>query len=214
VDAVLLCTWDHNQGGAHVESGSSFAEPNLSWKSGLLYFVKWILIFSVIIFGVRPFFFWIYIVNGVSMTPTMQDNELVLVNKIVYRFHPPERGDIVVFQATEEEQYIKRVMALPGETIEVIGDVVYINGVERKEPYLIQAVAKMHNQKRQYNEKDGAPFTVSDGHVFVMGDNRSHSTDSRDIGEVPVEDIVGRADIRLWPISKIGMLTNAYDEQQ
>ncbi|MBU6146043.1 MAG: signal peptidase I [Paenibacillaceae bacterium] len=162
--------------------------------------------------GCARSFFWIYIVNGVSMTPTLQDNELVLVNKIVYRFHPPERGDIVVFQAAEEEQYIKRVMALPGETIEVIGDVVYINGVERKEPYLIQAVAKMHNQERQYNDKDFAPYTVSNGHVFAMGDNRSHSTDSRDIGEVPVEDIVGRADIGLWPISKIGMLTNAYDK--
>jgi signal peptidase I len=187
-------------------------ENKFSWKSELLHWVKWLVIFIVLFGGIRFFLFAMYIVNGESMNPTLQDRERVIVNKIVYRMRPPERGEIIVFQATESEQYIKRVMALPGETIEVIGDVVYINGKEHKEPYLKEVLNETHKQEELYNDKDISPYTVSEGHVFVMGDNRSHSTDSRDIGEVSVDDIVGRADIGLWPISKIGMLTNAYDK--
>lgn len=159
-----------------------------------------IVISLAIIIPVKLYGFDVIHVQGESMMPTLVTDERIVINKALYLFRPPQRGEIVVFQATEKEKYIKRVLALPGETIEVIGDTVYINGKPHQEPYLKDVLSA----EFLYNNKDAPPFTVHPGHVFVMGDNRSNSVDSRDIGEIALEKMVGRADWVLWPFSRFG----------
>jgi signal peptidase I len=123
------------------------------------------------------------VVTDISMHPTLPEGGYYMVNKYIYYFGTPERGDIVVFRrdgATPEE-YVKRVIGLPGETIALRGGEVYINGRRLDEPYAAG---------RSY--PDSAPHTVEKDAYFVLGDNRLMSEDSRDFGAVPFPDIVGK----------------------
>jgi signal peptidase I len=170
-------------------------------------------------------------VDGLSMTPSMHDNEMVLVNRnvylnfdkwalvdwlpgvdhaeadVVYPFHPPERGDIIVFDApvnNASKPYIKRVIGLPGETVEAKEGRVYIDGQMIEEPYL-----QGETTYCRLNQ-DCPPVTVPDGHVFVMGDNRDNSSDSRAFGVVEVDNIIGKAWLTYWPFSEAGLVPH-YD---
>jgi len=144
-------------------------------------------------------------VEGQSMEPNLHTDQRIVVEKVTYRFHTPERGDIVVLKAMDgsRELLIKRVIGLPGETVEVHGGIVWINGQPLDEPYL---------------ETDGlcqvpgmslcemSPRSVPEGHIFVMGDNREHSNDSRAFGPVPLENIIGHAWLSYWPLGKVGIV--------
>jgi signal peptidase I len=156
------------------------------------------------------------------MVPTLQINDRVMVNKLSMNFGDPGRGDIVVFRdptqpAVEEsipeavirsvleaigvrtrgaDDLIKRVIALPGETVSIQGNQVHVDGVPLSEPYLPADTENL----------DFAPVTVEEGHVFVMGDNRTASFDSRRFGPVPIDEIVGRAFVIIWPLSHFGSI--------
>ena len=134
-------------------------------------------------------------VQGQSMEPNLHTNQRLVVEKISYHFREPRRGDVVVFRHPRwgSEMLIKRVIALPGERVEIRGGKVYINGYPLDEPYLTQPTTR-----------DYGPIVVPPGHVFVLGDNRGFSNDSRAFGPVPIKDIVGRALFSYWPPGEIG----------
>lgn len=144
------------------------------------------------------------LVKGYSMYPTIEPYNYLIVNKLPYLTGEPRRGDIIVFKAHiysdngEEKDLIKRVIGVAGDVIEVKDGVVYRNGKALQEDYIYGG----------QTPGDMAPFTVDEGYIFVMGDNRPNSMDSRDpsIGEVAVSDILGRADLRLFPFDQIGLL--------
>jgi len=147
---------------------------------------------TLIIFLVIRFAIQSYRVEGVSMLPGLHDNEYVLVNKIAYLFHAPERGDVIVFHfpLDTSKDFIKRVIGLPGDTIIYDSTMVRVNGVVLKEPYDSQPA----------NPPPPHPWIVPANSYFVMGDNRPASDDSRDWGYVPRSDIVGKAVMVYWPL--------------
>jgi signal peptidase I len=136
-----------------------------------------------------------------SMTPTLQVNDRVIVDKVSYRFHNPHRKDIVVFTTPptvpkEFKDLVKRVIGLPGDRVEARNGHVFVNRQELNEPYLAQGT----------DTKDFGPVTVPAGEYWVMGDNRENSQDSRVFGPIPKSTIVGRAFLRIWPLSRFGFL--------
>ena len=135
-------------------------------------------------------------VRGESMEPTLHTNEYLLVEKITYRLHAPRRGDVVVFKypRDEAENFIKRVIAIPGETVEIISGRVYIDDQPIVEPYLLQL------------PRENMPATtVPEGKLFVLGDNRLNSNDSRAFGMVAMGEVVGRAWLRYWPVREVSI---------
>jgi signal peptidase I len=136
-------------------------------------------------------------VYGHSMEPNLHSDQRLVVEKVSYRLHGPHRGDVVVLRLPERgpELLIKRVIALPGETVEIRDGNVLINGRVLDEPYL----------ERETNGVYG-PVTVPEQHVFVMGDNRGASNDSRVFGPVSVDRIVGRAWVSYWPFDAVGIV--------
>ncbi|GAX91422.1 signal peptidase I [Effusibacillus lacus] len=149
----------------------------------------------VLALGIHQFVFAQFLVDGESMMPTMEHRERLIVNKLIYRIHKPEYGDIIVFKypADKSKDFIKRVIGLPGDTVEVKGGKVYRNGQELKEPYLGEPT-----------NGTWGPEKVPEGKIFVMGDNRNNSKDSRDrtVGFIPYDLVVGRADLVFWPLNK------------
>lgn len=141
---------------------------------------------------IRLFVFEPFSVSGPSMQETMHTGDLVLVNKLAYKFGQPKRGEIVVFHASENKDFIKRVIALPGETVEAKNNKILVNGKIVKESYIADYVRTM----------DFDEIRVPEGRVFVLGDNRLNSTDSRAIGSIPISELVGRAEFIYWPIAE------------
>ncbi|MDC0760041.1 signal peptidase I [Brevibacillus sp. AG] len=133
----------------------------------------------------------IFVSEGESMAPTLNSNDRFVADKTYYDSHPMQRGDIVIFQAEKDRQYVKRVIALPGETLEYKDDILYINNKAVDEPYLAAAknVAKKENL---YLTEDFGPITIPQDTIFVIGDNRLNSLDSRMIGPIHVNQIVGK----------------------
>jgi signal peptidase I len=151
----------------------------------------------LVAFLVRTFVLAHFVVDGTSMATTLHDGDRVFVNKLSYRLHDPNRGDVVVLHqlsGTSERDLIKRVIALPGETIEVRDCGVIIDGRPLDEPYLDPQIVTPGNCGG-----DVAPTMVPDDHVFVMGDNRAGSLDSRNLGPIDEDELVGRAFVVFWP---------------
>ncbi|MBL7199993.1 MAG: signal peptidase I [Anaerolineae bacterium] len=136
-------------------------------------------------------------VYGHSMEPNLHTDQRLVVEKVSYRLHSPQRGDVVVLRLPERgpELLIKRIIALPGETIEIRDGVAYIDGLPLDEPYLSRKTGGSYG-----------PFTVPEGQAFVMGDNRSASNDSRVFGPVSLERVVGRAWVSYWPFESLGFV--------
>ena len=136
-------------------------------------------------------------VYGQSMEPNLHTNERLVIEKISYHVHGPRRGDVVVLRdpAGSPELLIKRVVGLPGERVTLADGRVYVDGTPIDEPYLDQPT-----------NGSGRSWVVPPFHVFVMGDNRSASRDSRIFGAVPMEELVGRALFRYWPLEEIGVV--------
>ncbi len=137
-----------------------------------------------------------------SMEPTLEINDRLIIEKVSYRFKTPQRGDVVVFSPTDKlkeqnfkDAFIKRVIGLPGETVEVRGEKVYVNGKALREKYIEEAP-----------EYTYGPVTVPQGQYLVLGDNRNNSYDSHYWGFVPRKNLIGRAIVRFWPINRLGSL--------
>ncbi len=144
-------------------------------------------------------------VSGDSMETTLTDGDNLIVDKITYRFKDPQRFDIIVFpfQYEESTYYIKRIIGLPGETVQIDEEgVIYINGEPLKESYGREVIRA---EKRGVASE---PITLLEDEYFVLGDNRNNSSDSRMqiVGNIHRDDIIGRAWLRIWPLSKFGIL--------
>jgi signal peptidase I len=166
-------------------------------------FLLILVIALVIIFGIQ-FAFQKFVVVGPSMNTSLRDGQQILVNKLVYKFHDPERGDIIVFDPpfSAPEDYIKRIIGLPGESVEIKEGVVYIHKADGTvfpldEPYVTDPA------KQSFK---GEIILLDE--YFVMGDNRNNSNDSRSGWTVPRENIVGKAWIFIWPPSEWGLVPN------
>ncbi|CAD2073265.1 signal peptidase I [Phocicoccus pinnipedialis] len=159
------------------------------------------LVAVVIILVIRYFLFAQYVVDGSSMENTFHDNERVIVNKFLYNFADLKHSDVIVFDAGHEQAYIKRVIGLPGDTIEMKDGIVYVNGEAIDEPYV-----------KEYENSYRDNFTletlgvdgdkIPDEQYLVLGDNRAVSKDSREIGLVSEDDIIGKVQLRFWPFSE------------
>jgi signal peptidase I len=141
-------------------------------------------------------------VEGTSMAPLLSDQERIFINKFVYRFEPIERGDVIVFwyPIDHSKSFIKRVVGLPGETIELRGGRVFVNSRELKEPYV----------PASYLDSSSAPaLLIPQDEYFVMGDHRDSSNDSRVFGPVSRQNIYGKAVFAYWPVDHFGSLTSS-----
>jgi signal peptidase I len=178
--------------------------------------VEWVAVIVgalVVALVVKTFLFQAFFIPSASMEPTLEEGDRVLVNKLSYDLHDINRGDIVVFELPEDKvgpdgikDLIKRVIGLPGDVIETRDGVVYINDRRLEEPYLADGM-----QTGDPTNGNNPPIerqTVPEGTVFVMGDNRSNSHDSRyaDRGPIPIDTVVGRAFVLVWPPGEMGSL--------
>lgn len=138
-------------------------------------------------------------VEGTSMAPLLTDQERIFINKFVYRFEPVQRGDIVVFwyPLDRSKSFIKRVVGLPGERVEVRQGRVFVDGKMLGEPYLVSEFRDWSSHR---------PVVVPPGHYFLLGDHRSSSNDSRVFGPVPADFIYGKAVFVYWPMERIGTI--------
>lgn len=168
--------------------------------------IKFAIIAFLIIVPIRMYIVQPFIVSGESMIPTFHDGDYLVIDEISYRFHKPRRGDVIVFHPPQEGKgiyYIKRVIGLPNETVTLTGTKVIVAndidkiGVELKEPYL------------QNISSDKMVVHVGPDELFVMGDNRPRSSDSRKWGTLPLENITGRALLRLFPFRTLEYLPGA-----
>jgi signal peptidase I len=171
-------------------------------RSGGRNLVEWVVVVGgalLVAFVVKTFLLQAFYIPSPSMTPTLRVDDRVLVNKLSYDLHDVHRGDIVVFKSppsSPEKDLIKRVVGLPGETVEGRDGHVVVNGEALEESYLPEGV-----QTGPFG-----PVTVSPDHYWVMGDNRSNSSDSRVFGVIAESSIIGRAFVKVWPIGSFRLL--------
>lgn len=150
-------------------------------------------------FLIRSFIFQPFVVQGSSMEPTLHSSQYVVVNKFGYWVGKPERGDVIVFRSpvTPSQNYIKRVIGLPGEKITFDDNKVYVNGTLISENYI---------NIDEPNKKEHEEVVLKENEFFVLGDNRDHSSDSRRWGVLPKENIIGKAFLSIFPIDTLGLL--------
>ena len=163
------------------------------------------LILAVVIFLLLQATVQSKIIVGCSMEPGLQEGQRLLINKVVYKFYEPERGDVIVFHplAGGQTDYIKRIIALPGDTVEVRMGAVYINGSNLNEPYIKEHPSYTLRQQR-----------ILENEYFVLGDNRNNSNDSHNGWTVKREDIIGKAWFTIWPPGEWGLVSNYSLQEQ
>jgi signal peptidase I len=164
-----------------------------------------LLISFVLVFGfVRPVVASPFYVGSASMVPTLKVWDRLLINKLAYDIEEPRRGDIVLFESPDgaDEPLIKRVVALPGDRVELRSGELFVNGARADEPYLRRETCVRGMPKTC----SFGPKTVPQNHVFMMGDNRANSLDSRFFGPVPEENLIGEALFRFWPPDRVGLI--------
>ena len=181
--------------GQVLPDGSLNAPPGLglrAWSRDL--FVSLVVSLFIILFLYQP-----VRVEGTSMLPRLEDQDRLFINKFAYRFEDIHRSDVVVFYYPHDrsKSYIKRVIALPGDTLSVDHGTVSVNGTVLNEPYV---------PERYQDDRSLPPRVIPNGEYFVMGDHRSISSDSRDFGPVPRDLIYGRAAVVYWPLDQAGVV--------
>lgn len=194
-------------------------QDKVSWKQVARDFAETILLAVVLFLGIN-FVSARVRVEGYSMRPTLDDGQYVLVSRLAYRNHQFQRGDVIIFRPPmhpEEsfwrrligfpslhdryEDYVKRVIGLPGETVTIENGRVFINGQELFEPYIAQPPL--------YSGR----WTVPEGHLFVLGDNRNDSSDSHQWGFLPQENVIGKALVIYWPLAEVMVLESNHAAQ-
>jgi signal peptidase I len=168
--------------------------------------VETLVLTLIIFFVIQTFVAQPYRVEQMSMEHTLEPDQYVLVDKLTPRFEPYSRGDVVVFQppdgwseGPQNTPFIKRVIGLPGDVIEVRDGAVWVNGTRIVEPYT-------YDQQPTTASEEPAHWLVPTGQLFVMGDHRAASADSRSFGTIPIDRVIGRAWLRYWPLSTFGIL--------
>lgn len=185
--------------------------PKTNWKKELRDWVIAILIAVFVALLVRNYVFTLVKVQGSSMEPTLQSGDRLYVNRL---FYSPKKGDIVIFEPESDpgRPYIKRVIATEGDTVFIDYETheVYVNDEKLDEPYIKDVTLKAGNyitnlvSAGQYGREN--PIVIEKDKIFVMGDNRNNSKDSREIGQVPVDEVMGGAVFRFWPAASFGGL--------
>ena len=188
--------------GQHADTGSK------NWLRSLLSLIIMVAVVALITIGLRVFVFVPYEIPSGSMEDTIMPGDMVFSEKVSYYMRSPERGDIVTFADPQVagRTLIKRVIATEGQTVDLVDGKVVVSGIELDEPYT--SGRESYPLERTVPEADiSYPYTVPAGSVWVMGDNRTASQDSRYFGAIPISSITGRAAVVYWPISDIGMLS-------
>ncbi|CDQ19759.1 signal peptidase I [Halobacillus karajensis] len=180
-------------------------------KQQWLDWIKAFLIAGVLAIVVRVFLFAPVVVEGPSMLTTLHSGDHLIVSKLNYTLGSPERFDIVVFHATERKDYIKRVIGLPGDYIAYKDDQLYVNGKAVDEPFLEERKQQLNGNRPltedfKMEELPGEYQEVPEGYLFVLGDNRNNSTDSRMLGMIDQDQMVGEAVISYWPLNRIQLV--------
>lgn len=172
--------------------------------SALIDFLQGIVVILAIMVMIYLFIMSPQEINGASMEPTFHNKEFILTNKIEYKLHDPQRGDVVIFKSPRNKDidYIKRIIGVPGDRVGLKGGSYYLNGEKLFEPYL---ATNTYISGGNYLREDGE-IVVPKGRYFVSGDNRGHSSDSREFGPIPKEDFIGKAFLRYWPFSVAGVI--------
>lgn len=171
--------------------------------------VQTILLFASFFIVIWLFLFRPFQVNGSSMYPNFHDGEYVLTNLIVLRFQEPKRGDVVVFKAPidKDKDFIKRVIGTPGDTVSLKDGEMYLNNEKLDEASYLDQSVKTYGGSFL---RDGESVTVPRGEYFVLGDNRSNSSDSREWGFVRKSDIIGESSVVYWPINQSRVVKNPF----
>lgn len=173
--------------------------------------MDWVKAFAIGIFFfafIRAFFFANYVVEGESMMPTLQSGNKLIVNKLGFQPGEMHRFDVIVFHANEKEDYVKRIIGLPGDRIEYRNDQLYVNGEKFAEPFLNVYKRQTPGVKLtgDFSLKElTGENAVPGGMLFVLGDNRSGSWDSRHFGFISENQVVGKVDLRYWPLDEVNM---------
>lgn len=177
-----------------------------SLGSHVIDFIQTLVVFGAIFAIIYLFVAQFHKVSGNSMFPTYHNNDFLVTEKISYRFGEPKRGEVIVLKNPRDESvdFIKRIIALPGDTIKIENSSVYVNGQLLNETYL-PANTPTHAGAFL---TEGTTIKAGPNQFFVLGDNRDHSSDSREWGSATKEEIIGRAFFRYWPLQSIGILTN------
>ncbi len=178
------------------------AAPRSFWKD-VLWFVGTLAVVLGVAFLLKTFVFQTYNIPSGSMEDTIMTGDMVFAEKVTYYFRDVEAGDIITFESvdeSEEKVLIKRVIAVGGQTVDIEDGHVIVDGEVLDEPYTQGTTEKLESSVVTY------PYTVPEGYVWVMGDNREHSSDSRVFGAVPLENVLDRAVFVYWPLSDFGSL--------
>ena len=169
-------------------------------------FSKFIILFMIFALLTRIYVFQPYIVDGQSMEPNLHNKDILVVERMSYYLHQPERGDIVIFYppGTGRETYVKRIIGLPGEKIQITPNGVLVNDRRLPEEYLSSTAA--NRTFRDTNSPAGKPLVLKDDEYFLMGDNREHSSDSRNWGQIKKSAIVGKTELVALPRTSFHVL--------
>lgn len=212
-DVVVISIYNHHfvllKGVTVMENNT---EKKINWKKEIRDWVLSILIAVVVALFIKEYVFTLVKVVGPSMENTLHNNDRLYVNRLMYT---PEKGDIIIFEpeTDPEHPYVKRVIATEGDAVYIDFNegYVYLNGEKLKEDYAKELTLtsnfdyiKNLQLKGEYSME--SPIVIQPGYVFVLGDNRNHSVDSRELGPVSVDSILGGAVFRFWPFDNIGML--------
>ena len=186
----------------HQPAAGAATQQPAGGASSLLREVAEVVVLAVILYFGISFAVQAVHVEGISMFATLDDNDYLIANKIDYRLHPPQRGDIVILRppTNSSTDFIKRIIGLPGERVLIRSGVVYINGHKLDEPYLPEAWTVDAN----WPDNSSSGQVLGSNQYFVMGDNRNRSQDSRFFGPISRDRIDGKAWFRIWPLDHFG----------
>lgn len=187
--------------------GNTGQEGKQTFKQSFWELVRFALIAVAIVLPVRMFIAQPFIVSGSSMVPTFENGQYLIVDEITYRFEDPKRGDVIVFRYPNDTKkfFIKRIIGLPGETVDVKKEETIITNKENPNGFNLDQSYVMNHSS------DNSHIVLKNDEYFVMGDNRSGSSDSRAWGPVPKKLLIGRAFLRLLPVNEISLLPGAHN---
>lgn len=170
----------------------------------LIDFIQTLVVFGAVFAIIYLFVAQFHKVSGNSMYPTMHNGDYLISEKITYRFGEPKRGEIIILKNPNDEtqDFIKRIIAMPNDTIKIENDSIYVNGFLLSEGYLPENTPTHAGAYLS----EGKTVTAGENQYFVIGDNRNHSSDSREWGSIKKEEIIGKAFFRYWPPKSIGLL--------